>query len=41
MRLQDDIDFTTLNANTQAEEVLAPRLDRLLGELTPYRRGRG
>ncbi len=38
---REKIDFTTLNANTQAEEVLAPRLDRLLGELTPYRRGRG
>ena len=38
---KEKVDFTTLNANEKAEESVDPRLDRLLGDLSPYRRGRG
>jgi serine/threonine protein kinase len=38
---KEKVDFTSLNANTQAEAAIDPRLDRLLGDLSPYRRGRG
>jgi serine/threonine-protein kinase len=38
---KEKVDFTTLNANEKAEESIDPRLDRLLGDLSPYRRGRG
>ena len=37
---REKVQFTSLNADTKAEEAVSPRLDRLLGELAPYRRGR-
>ena len=37
---REKVQFTSLNADTKAEEAVSPRLDRLLGELSPYRRVR-
>ncbi|MBB5207572.1 serine/threonine-protein kinase [Chiayiivirga flava] len=34
---REKVQFTTLNADTKAEEAVSPRLDRLLGELSAYR----
>ena len=37
---REKVQFTSLNADSKAEEAVSPRLDRLLGELSPYRPGR-
>jgi serine/threonine-protein kinase len=38
---REQVNFTGLSAAQQAEEVIAPRLDRLMGDLASYRRRRG
>jgi hypothetical protein len=38
---RESVSFTAMGAAQKAEEAVEPRLDRLLGELSPYRRGRG
>ncbi len=36
--LREKVQFTTLNADTQAQAALSGKLDRLVAELSPYRR---
>ena len=36
--LSEKVQFTTLNADTQAQSALAGKLDRLVADLSPYRR---
>lgn len=36
--MSEKVQFTTLNADTQAQAALAGKLDRLVSELSPYRR---
>lgn len=38
---RESVSFTAMGAAAKAEEAVEPRLDRLVGELTPYRRRRG
>jgi predicted Ser/Thr protein kinase len=38
---RESVSFTAMGAAQKAEEAVDPRLDRLLGELAAYRRGRG
>jgi hypothetical protein len=38
---RESVNFTAMGAADKAEEAVAPRLDRLLGELTPYRKRKG
>ena len=37
----EQVNFTALGAANEAYRAIDPRLDRLLGDLSPYRRGRG
>ncbi len=41
LRVREQLNFTELSAAQQAEEVITPRLDRLMGERASYRRRRG
>ena len=38
---REQVNFTALGAANEAYRAVDPRLDRLLGDLSPYRRGRG